>query len=175
MILPGIVLTGITFPGVVVHEFAHALMCRVTQTKIKKVCYFRLGNPSGYVVSEKPSNIWKSLIISFIPFIFNSASGFIFGAASAAAYKAEGHFGVISMVLFYLGISLAFHAFPSLQDAKAIDDDLGKKETSILAKIVCAPIVFIFALKAVLNFTIIDMIWGLCVGGILPFVWLGIK
>ena len=175
MILPGVVLTGITFPGVMVHELAHELMCRVTRTKVLDVCYYRFGNPAGYVLSEKPSNVWKSLLISFVPFLLNSVAGFLLGLASAAVYRTHGRIDVISTMLFYLGVSLAFHAFPSLQDAKAIDDELWKPQTSLVAKILCAPIVFLFAVKAVLDFVLLDMIWGLAVGGVLPFLWLGVR
>ena len=174
MILPSFVLAGITFPGVMVHELAHELMCRATKTKVLEVCYFRLGNPAGYVLSEKASSVWKSLLISFVPFVFNSVAGFLIGLASATVYRMEGHFGVVATILFYLGMSLAFHAFPSLQDAKVIDDELWRRETSLFAKIICAPVVFVFAVKAVVDNMLVDMIWGIAIGGILPFLWLGI-
>jgi hypothetical protein len=175
MILPGVVLSGITFPGVMVHEFAHELMCHLTGTRVLKVCYFRLGDSSGYVLSEKPSNIWKSFLISFVPFIFNSGTGFLSGLASAAFYREAGRFDFVSATLFYLGVALAFHAFPSLQDAKVIDDELWKKETGLVAKFICAPVVLLFALKAIVDLVLLDMIWGLTLGGIFPFLYLGIR
>ncbi len=175
MFLPGIVLTGITFPGVMAHELAHELMCRATKTKVLDVCYYRWGNPAGYVLHEKPANVWKSLLISLVPFVFNSTTGFLLGMASAALYRSAGHLDFFSISLFYLGVSFAFHAFPSLQDVKAIDDELWKKETSLVAKLVCAPVVFIFGVNAVLNFVVVNMIFGLAVGGILPALLLGVR
>ena len=36
-------------PGVVAHEFAPALACKLTGTRIHDVGWFRLGDPAGYV------------------------------------------------------------------------------------------------------------------------------
>ena len=57
MIIPGFLISLVTFPGVIVHELAHVVFCRLTKTPILSVCYFRLGNPAGYVIHERPSSI----------------------------------------------------------------------------------------------------------------------
>ncbi len=44
----------VTFPGVIVHEFGHALFCFITRVRVLEICWFRLGDPLGYVIHEKP-------------------------------------------------------------------------------------------------------------------------
>lgn len=54
MIIPGFLISIVTFPGVIVHEMAHQIFCRLCGVAVFDVCYFRFGNPSGYVVHEIP-------------------------------------------------------------------------------------------------------------------------
>jgi len=48
--IPGPVIAALTFPGVIVHEMAHQLFCRLFRVAVLDVCYFRFGNPAGYVI-----------------------------------------------------------------------------------------------------------------------------
>lgn len=54
MIIPGFLISILTFPGVIVHEIAHQLFCRICGVAVLDVCYFKAGNPAGYVVHEIP-------------------------------------------------------------------------------------------------------------------------
>jgi len=175
MLIPNSVLRGATFLGVMAHEFAHELMCRLTNTKVIGGHFFQIQDSSGCVVSEQPSSIWKCFSIGFCPFIFNTLLGFIAGLIAAASYRAAGKFEFMSIAFCYVSLSVAFNAFPSLQDAKVIDGELWKKGTSILAKVLLAPFVFIFAVKAVIGTVFMDFIWSLAFGVIIPFRLLGIK
>jgi len=65
----------VTFPGVIVHELAHQFFCRLFKVPVFKVCYFRIGNPSGYVIHEPPSSAWTSLLIGIGPLFVNSVVG----------------------------------------------------------------------------------------------------
>src|SRR5579864_1018867 len=71
--IPGVIIAVLTFPGVIVHEFAHRLFCFLTRTPVREVCYFRFGSPSGYVIHDIPSNIWKNIVIGVGPLFVNSA------------------------------------------------------------------------------------------------------
>ena len=51
-IIPGVLVSAVTFPGVVVHEAAHMLFCRIRGVAVLDVCFFRFGNPAGYVVHD---------------------------------------------------------------------------------------------------------------------------
>ena len=46
--IPGLLIALATFPGVIVHEAAHMLFCRLRGVAIFKVCFFRVGNPAGH-------------------------------------------------------------------------------------------------------------------------------
>lgn len=44
--IPGQLIAALTFPGVIVHEMAHQLFCRLFRVAVLDVCYFRFG-PAG--------------------------------------------------------------------------------------------------------------------------------
>jgi len=91
------------------------------------VCYFRVGNPSGYVVHETPSSSLKHLLISIAPFFVNTIVGALIAApASLAALKFNDP-DPLDLVLIWLGVSIAMHAFPSTGDARSLWAHSGEK------------------------------------------------
>jgi hypothetical protein len=44
--IPGQLIALLTFPGVIVHELGHQLMCRFLRVAVLDVCYFRVGRPA---------------------------------------------------------------------------------------------------------------------------------
>ena len=45
-----VLISLVTFPGVIVHEAAHLPFCRLRRMPVVEVCFFRVGNPAGYVI-----------------------------------------------------------------------------------------------------------------------------
>lgn len=64
-----------TFPGVIVHEIAHQFFCRRAGVAVLDACYFRIGNPSGYVVHGYPAKTATIILISIAPFLTNILVG----------------------------------------------------------------------------------------------------
>jgi hypothetical protein len=135
MLIPGFVIAGVTFPGVIVHEFGHKLFCHWTSTRVLEVCYFRFGDPAGYVVHEAPSNIWKHILIDIGPFFINTFFGFVLGLILIPVEKTYGHGSIFATFWWWIAMSITVHAFPSLGDASSIWQAIWKEESPIGAKI----------------------------------------
>jgi hypothetical protein len=118
--IPGPFVALATFPGVIVHEMAHQFMCRLTDTPVLKVCYFRVGNPCGYVMHGRPGSAWKHFLISMAPFLFNSIVAVLVALPVALAALSKGEMQLQDIVLGWLGISIGMHALPSSGDAKSL-------------------------------------------------------
>jgi len=102
----------ITFPGIILHEWAHKFFCDRTRVPVYKTCYFRLGNPAGYVIHGQVNNYGKAFLIATAPFLVNTTiSVVLFSIALILPL------GLAAYILFWLGISIAMHSFPSSQDA----------------------------------------------------------
>ena len=101
--IPGFIIALLTFPGVIVHELAHQFFCRLLKVPVFKVCYIRVGNPSGYVIHEHPHSPWKSLLIGYGPLLVNSIVGTLiaFPAVLALVYLNNGWW--LDGLLIYLG------------------------------------------------------------------------
>jgi hypothetical protein len=117
--VPGTLVALLTFPGVIVHELAHRLSCAVAGVPVYKVRYFRLGNPSGYVVHGGTRDYSGAFLICVAPFLFNSGAALAF-----FAFAINGDFAGAAAVplLCWLGISIAMHSFPSRADADNLWD-----------------------------------------------------
>lgn len=167
----GFLVSLATFPGILVHELAHQLMCKLLGIPVFEVCYFRIGKTAGYVRHEKPKSPWSSLLIGIGPAFVNTALGFIiaFPAGIGMFIFDSVPLTLIDLFLVWLGLSIAMHAFPSVGDAQVIWRSVMKEENSIWVKLVGAPVVvFIFA-GAVGSFFWLDAIYGLFVVVGLPY------
>ena len=114
--IPGFIISLITFPGVVIHELAHKKFCGWTGVRVEKVVYFRLGNPAGYVIHEEPKNYSQIFWVSVGPLIINSLVAIIL-VVPAVLFK---NIQVLSAVLAWVAISAGMNSFPSNQDMKNV-------------------------------------------------------
>jgi hypothetical protein len=115
------------FPGVVVHEFAHASACRAVGVPVLEVVYFRFGNPPGYVRHANPARYRQSVVISVAPFLVNTVVAFGSFLAAGAFVATGGSIGgiafetaIVVAVLGWIGLSVGMHAFPSTGDARTL-------------------------------------------------------
>jgi hypothetical protein len=155
--IPGFIITWITFPGVIIHELAHKLFCQWTGTKVLQVCYFRFGNPAGFVIHEKPATVWKHILIGVGPLFVNTGIGLAVGLL-ALPFKTNAE--PLFIGLMWLAISIAMHSFPSTGDAKSIWEAIWEKEAPILSKVVGTPLVGIIVLGAIGSIFWLDLIYG---------------
>jgi hypothetical protein len=174
MFIPGIVIAVATFPGVIVHELAHQLFCRLYSVPVFKVVYFQFENPCGYVLHDKPRTKMQHLMIGIGPFIINTLVG---GLIALPASLPVLHFGhspsVLDILFIYLGFSIAAHAFPSTGDASAIWKSVNEENTPFWVKLVSYPVVGLIYLGAIGSFFWLDIIYG--VGVVMGLPWLFIN
>ena len=177
MIIPGFVISILTFPGVAVHELAHQLCCWMCRVPVYEVKYFRLKNPCGYVKHEPVLDPWKNLAIGLGPFFINTIIGMIITAVPYFCLWGDGEMvyrnnilmHTLNLVLYWLGLSVLMHAFPSTGDAKAlIESVLKNKEVGIGAKIVTAPFIVLIYLGALGSVIWLDLVYGICMSMVLP-------
>ena len=169
MFVPGIVISAVTFPGVVVHEFAHQLFCRMFGVAIFEVKYFQMGNPAGYVIHEPVRNPVHQLLIGIGPFIVNTLLAAIIAFPAAIPVFKFGTGDPLDYLLLYLALSIGMHAFPSTGDAKTMWQSLWHgDDTPKWLKVLTVPVVGIIYLGAIGSFFWLDLFYGMAVSFGLP-------
>jgi len=172
--IPGILVTLATFPGVIVHEIAHQLFCRWFRVAVFDVCYFRVGNPAGYVVHEPPRTAWQNTVIAIGPFLVNSLIGALIAAPGAIPVLQFESGSLLDYFLIWLGVSIAMHAFPSTGDARSMLQAVQAEGTPSLTRILVFPLVGIIYLGAIGSFFWLDAIYGVFIAMALPNILVGI-
>ena len=169
IIIPGWLIAIATFPGVIVHEAAHMLFCRLRGVAVLDVCFFRLGNPAGYVIHEPSENFNTTFLISVGPFIVNSLLCIFFCFPAYVPHRVFQHSDPISGILIWLGISIGMHAFPSIQDASNIWRQAKQAARALnpLA-ILSFPLVILIYVANGLRFFWFDAIYSFAIGLGLP-------
>ena len=119
MRISGTLVSLLTFPGVIIHELAHRLSCVLAGVSVYKVRYFRLGNPSGYVVHGGVHDYSGAFLICVAPFLLNTGAAL---AIFAVAINKDFAGAATVPLLSWLGISIAMHSFPSGADADNLWD-----------------------------------------------------
>jgi hypothetical protein len=134
-----------------------------------EVCYFRFGNPVGYVIHENTTNFYTTFLISMGPFFVNTILCLLI---CIPAYIPINFFNIdhpLSYFLMWLGVSIGMHAVPSNQDAKNLVAQASEKvkEKNILA-LVSFPIVGLIYTFNILRFFWADLAYGVAIGVGLP-------
>ncbi|HWW60392.1 MAG TPA: metalloprotease family protein [Thermoanaerobaculia bacterium] len=171
-LIPAQLVSAVTFPGVIVHEAAHLLFCKLRRVAVFKVCFFRFGNPAGYVIHEETDNFTSAFLISFGPFFINSALCILICLPALAPMRLFGLDQPLSYLLMWLGISIGAHAFPSTHDAQCVWR-LAKREARKMnaLALLSLPMVGLFILGNLLSVIWFDVIYAFGIGFALP-AWL---
>jgi hypothetical protein len=167
--IPGWLIALVTFPGVIVHESAHLLFCRLRGLAVLDVCFFRLGNPAGYVIHEKTADFTSTFLVATGPFIVNSLLCVFFCFPAFVPVRVFHQSNPLSYFLIWLGISIGMHAFPSTTDAKNLWAAAREavKGGNVLAVVTFPLVVVIFAAN-LLSVFCFDYLYGLALGFGLP-------
>lgn len=169
-IIPGFLVSFLTFPGVMMHELGHQLACWICKICVFKVKYFQFDTKTGgYVQHEKTDNPWKSLLITYGPFILNTLLGIIlvFPVALMWTYQSFGAVlpiwvKLVCYALAYLGVSCLANAFPSSGDAGVLFTSVVKnKAIPIVIRVIVAPFVGIIYLCSLAKFFWFDFVFAL--------------
>jgi hypothetical protein len=105
----------IFFPGVVFHELAHALMSTLLGARVVGGRYW--GKQNAAIVHEEVPGL-RGFLISMAPFYVGSivALAFVYLAQRNVVYLGNPVAIFQSLFLYWLGMSAAYHCFPSLKD-----------------------------------------------------------
>ncbi len=172
--IPGEIIAILTFPGIIVHEFAHMLFCRIRKIAVFDACYFRVGNPAGYVVHEETDNFTTTFLVSMGPFLVNTILCLLICLPAYMPIKFFDISHPLSYFLVWLGVSIGMHAIPSNQDANNVYDQakLRIKDGNILA-ILSFPLVGLIYVFNVLRVVWADLIYGVAIGIGIPSLIFG--
>jgi hypothetical protein len=167
--IPGWLISLVTFPGVIVHEAGHLLLCRAFKLAVFDVCFFRIGNPAGYVVHENTDDFNTIFFVSMGPFFVNTVFCILFcSAAFLPVWELEVR-DPLAWFFYWLGLSIGMHAFPSPDDLKHIWKlaPANAREGNVLA-IVSLPIVALLYVLNLARFVWADLGYGIAVGILAP-------
>lgn len=169
-LIPGFIISLLTFPGVIIHEAAHHLFCRIRKVPMFDVCYFSIkGSASGYVQHAKIDSFSTTFLVSIGPFIVNTLLCMAICFPASLPYHYFGDRSIVTYFLLWLGVSIGMHAFPSNVDASHILNKAKEeaKKKNIFA-ILSFPLVIIIYIANILSFFWFDVLYGFFIGIILP-------
>src|SRR5262249_17905164 len=106
ILVPGVLISALTFPGVIVHEAAHMLFCRLLGLAVLDVAVFRLGKtPAGWVVHEPTDRFGVAFFVGMGPFIVNTVLCLVFCAPAFIPVAELELADPLAWFFFWLGIS----------------------------------------------------------------------
>ncbi len=157
--IPGFIISFLTFPGIILHEFAHKKFCDLFGVKVLEVNYFT-SDGGGYVIHEKPKTYASIFWISVGPLVINTTACFLFGLILATL---SDDVSFVYYLVGWLAISFGMHSFPSNHDVKHILN-ASKKELQTsgnLLHYLSYPFVGLIYVANLLRFIWIDLLWAI--------------
>lgn len=170
ILIPGIIISIATFPGVIVHEAAHMLFCKLRKVPIFDVKFFQFNmETAGYVIHAEPDDFTSSFLISIGPFILNSLLCIVICFPASLPIYLFDDMNYVSIFLVWLGVSMGMNAFPSPQDAEIIWEKAKKEAGNMnLLAIISFPLVILIYIANLLKVIWFDAIYGIFIGIVLP-------
>jgi hypothetical protein len=169
--IPGWLIGLITFPGVIVHEIAHRFFCDLAKVPVYEVCYFRVGNPAGYVVHGQVKNLKDAFLIAVGPFIINTLlCAIICFPAVTPWWILKSYDSGWHILLMWLGISIGMHAFPSAQDLDNFHQQVKSAHGFSPLLVFSAIIGVIFKIARMLSVIWFDAIYAFGVALLVPTI-----
>ena len=167
--IPGEVIAIATFPGIIVHEAALMFFCKLRHVAVLDVCFFRFGNPAGYVVHEHADRFSTTFLICIGPFLVNSLLCMLICFPAFMPSRVFGVMHPLSYLLLWLGVSIGMNAFPSIGDAQGLWTEAKKEASSFnpLA-IISLPLVLVIYVANILRIVWVDYLYGVAIGLGLP-------
>ncbi|PCJ22003.1 MAG: hypothetical protein COA96_14985 [SAR86 cluster bacterium] len=159
--IPGVIISILTFPGVIIHEWAHKKFCDWFDVPVHEIKYFSFGSPAGYVIHETTDDYNATFWISVGPFIINTFVALLFGLIAGFLYDNP----YILYFFGWLSISVGMHSFPSTHDVKNIleaSKNRIKTEGNPLHYL-SYPLVLIVQIANLLKFFWIDLAWAVLI------------
>jgi hypothetical protein len=146
---------------------AHLACCRLFGVPVARVCYFRLGQPAGYVLHAPPRHAWQHVLIGLGPFLFNSS------LAVACALCPRWHVGSAYgrwpvWLCVWLSLAIGLHAFPSTGDARAIWGRAWSRGTPLWLRLLAIPLVALLYLLAWGSVLWLDLAYALFLTIVVP-------
>jgi hypothetical protein len=136
------------------------LYCRWSGIAVVEVCYFRFGNPAGYLIHEPSLNLRNSLVMGLGPFFSNSLLGAMVAFPSVLAVLEFRVSSVPSYILAWLGISMAMHALPSADDAVNLWHAVRGPQSSLRTRLLATPIVGLMCIISTGRLIGLDLVYG---------------
>ena len=169
MIIPGFLVSLVTFPGVIVHEAAHMFFCKLRRVAVFDMCFFRIGNPAGYIIHEEIADFTSAFLVCVGPLLINSILCFFICFPAFMPVRVFHIEHPLSYVLLWLGVSIGMHAFPSTHDAQNLFMHAKKaaKTLNPLA-LLSFPLVVLIVVANVASILWADYLYGIALGLGLP-------
>jgi len=171
LFIPGFLIGWVTFPGVVVHEYAHKKACEWRNIPVREVDYFSLDG-SGYVKHRSPRRFEDTLAISAAPFAVNTVLAFtlyvlafsLFEGSSLLSANSAALTEYVALGVGWLAVSVGWHAIPSFGDAGHIWNGASKRWRSSNLALFSIPLVGFFYIGNLLAFFWFDAIYSMGIG-----------
>ena len=173
VLIPGFLISIVTFPGVIVHEIAHRLSADLLGIPVYQVCYFRVGNPAGYVVHAPVERVRDALLISVTPLIVNTVlcALITFSAVFPLFILRAEQYSFVFIVIAWVGISVGMHAFPSNEDMNALVGMVSVQQKGGITLAIAKIVSWVFKIANALRFVWFDAIYAVGVSLLLPWAF----
>lgn len=165
----GAILAAVTFPGVIVREGAHLLLCRTFHLAVFEVRFLGLKRPFGSVQHEPARHFGAALAETLGPFCLNTALCVMFSTAAFLPVWELKIYDPMAYVFYWLGLSFGVHAFPARADLRHLWElTPGAAKRGNLLALASYPLVALLYLVDFARAFWADTAFGIAVGVLAP-------
>jgi hypothetical protein len=165
-----LIIAWLTFPGVMVHEWAHKVACERRGIPVHEVNYFNITG-GGHVVHAEARRFNDTFAISLAPFLVGVVGCALFASAAGILYRDGAPFWIVAIGL-WLALSIGMHAGPSPQDLKNVWQHIKRDWKRAPWIVLTTPLIVVMFVYHYSSVVWGDVLFGV---GIVLAVWLNLE
>ncbi|HEX7018036.1 MAG TPA: hypothetical protein VF209_03980 [Patescibacteria group bacterium] len=172
IIIPGFVISALTFPGIIIHEIAHRFFADLAGVPVYAVKYYQFdfGGKAGYVIHGQPTNLKDSLLISVGPLLVNTLLCSLLTFVAFPMFLLSKN-PLVALPLVWIGLSSGMHAFPSNHDMDVLVAETKRLHKSTPLNLLALLFSWLFKIVNLLQFFWFDAIYAIFVALALPMLF----
>jgi len=168
-VIPGIVITLVTFPGFVMSTVSRRFCCDLLGVPVYEIHYFK-----GTIRHGRIESAGGAALAAFAPFFVNtvlcSVLFFPVGFSLLLSTNPPGQEAFVELVLAWAGLSIGMHAFPSSQSIEYYLERLPQYAHRGPSYLFLRIMGKVFILVKILKFFWFDLLYALAVGIVAPYL-----
>lgn len=155
-------------PSVILRTHVKVWACRITQTNIRRLQYFRIDEPRSILEHDVPNSLFKTLVIVLSPVVATQIVGLTLMILMAIVQLKYSNLEFIYGILMYLSVTILAQTYSTWKEVKLLNNALSRTSGISVLKIFGYLSGFVMLISSVGSYVLINVLYAFMMMNAMP-------